>query len=312
MASEVKNTVLITGGLGFIFSHVVEYLVEKGWDVHVADNLSEGSHPEVLAALGDKIHFYNFDVSTPRIEELLHSLKPQYVIHAAANSDVDHSIKDPFFTFNNNVVSTVRIFEACRTMENLKRLLYVSTDEVYGECSHKRKEDEIIFPRNPYAFSKAAGSILRLAWDNTYADLYKKTAETRFCNVFGPRQDPRKIIPAIKRALDTGQPFTLHDEGVAYREWIYVKEVPPLVEQLLQKGSRTYNITANMGYTVTELIRKAEQIAGKPVPVVHGTRAGMDLRYEMDGTRFREEFNWKPRYEFDKAFEATILGKELP
>ena len=307
-----KPTVLITGGLGFIFSHVVEHFVEKGWKVHVADNLSEGSHPEVLDALTGKMHFYDIDVSTDKIGALIKKLAPEYVIHAAANSDVDNSISNPEFTFINNAISTVKVFEACRALPHLKRLLYVSTDEVYGECDHRRKEDEILFPRNPYSLSKAVGSILRLAWDNTYQELNKKTVESRFCNIFGPRQDPRKIIPAIKRALDTGHPVTLHNGGVGYREWLYVKDIPPVVEVLLMKGHRTYNITANKGYTVKELIAKAQIVAGKTVPVVQGKRAGLDIRYQMDGTRFAEEFKWKPQYDFDKAFAATMRGEVLP
>lgn len=311
MRNAPGPTILITGGLGFIFSHVAEHFVDKGWKVHIADNLSEGSHPEVLDALKKSIHFYNVDVSTDEISKLIKRLRPEYIIHAAANSDVDNSIANPEFTFVNNAISTVKIFEACRALSDLKRLLYVSTDEVYGECDHKRKEDEILFPRNPYSLSKAVGSILRLAWDNTYEELNKKTVESRFCNIFGPRQDARKIIPAIKRALDTGQPITLHNEGIGYREWLYVKEIPTVVETLLKKGHRTYNITANKGYTVKGLIEKAEKIMGRTVPVVQGKRAGLDVRYQMDGSRFAEEFMWQPRYDFDEAFEATIRGVVL-
>jgi len=303
-----RPKLVITGGLGFIFSHVTEYFVAKGWEVVVLDNLSAGSHPEIL---NDSFKHIDLDVSKREVIGKIIEEAPDYVIHAAAYSDVDGSIKMPEVIFFNNAVSTLWIFEACRLMPQLKRLIYVSTDEVYGECEHRKREDEIIFPRNPYSLSKAVGSLMRLAYDNTYKDLLDKTSETRFCNVFGPRQDARKIIPAIKRALDTGEPVPLHNDGIAYREWLYVKDIPPVVEKILLNvgEGRTYNVTDNVGYTVSQLIQKAEEIAGKPIPVVPAGRKGMDLKYQMDGSRLKMEFGWEPQ--FDDAFRALIVGTPL-
>lgn len=301
--------VLITGGLGFIFSHVTEHFVERGWEVAVIDNLSEGSHPEIVDEGG--FSFYRYDVSDPVVIEKIIKLNPDYVIHAAANSDVDKSINDPLFVFKNNALSTLNVFEACRQLPNLKKLLYVSTDEVYGECSQRKREEDIIFPRNPYSLSKAVGSLMRLSYDNTYPSLKDKTAETRFCNVFGPRQDKRKIIPAIKRAIATGEPLPLHDGGVGYREWIYVKEIPKIVELILLSGNRTYNVTNSNGYTVHELIGLAERVTGKKVPTVSSHRPGMDVSYQMDGMRLREELGWSPQYSFLAAFTNYMKDKPL-
>lgn len=306
--ADVKPKLLITGGLGFIFSHVTEYFTALGWDVSVADNLSVGSHPEIL---NGTFKFYHLDASNPEIAVLITALQPDYIIHAAAISDVDFSIKNPVTTYINNVGSTLRIFEAARSLPNLKKLMYVSTDEVYGECEYPHAEDQIIFPKNPYSFSKAVGSIMRLAWDNTYPELYDKTCETRFCNVFGPRQDSRKIIPAIKNAIDTGVPVSIHNDGVAYRQWLYVKEIPSVVHMILEHGNRTYNVTSDIGHTVLDLVMKAEKIIGRDIPKQSGGRTGMDMRYEMDGNRLRTQFKWVPQYDFDKAFEAYILGKPL-
>ena len=302
-----KPRILITGGLGFIFSHVTEYFVKKGWNVYVVDNLSVGSHPEII---DDSFSFYPIDINNLS-PEFLQYLDPQYVVHAAANSDVDFSIENPMVSFNNNSFSTVRLLYLCRTLKNLKKFLYISTDEVYGECDHRKNETEIIFPRNPYSLSKAVGSIARLAFDNTYPELKDKTAEVRFCNIFGPRQDARKIIPAIKRALETQKPLPLHNNGEGYREWLYVKEVPPLIELVLLAGTRTYNITANAGYTVKILIELAESVTGKKVPITETERAGMDIAYEMDATRIRNELHWQPKYEFITAFEAYLKNKPL-
>lgn len=299
--------ILITGGLGFIFSHVTEHFVQKGWDVMVVDNLSKGSHPEIIDR---SFWFINEDCSNPRVIDIIHDFDPDYVIHAAANSDVDNSIANPLFTFTNNAISTMMVFEACRGLKNLKKLIYVSTDEVYGECEERKKEDDIIFPRNPYSLSKAVGSLMRLAYDNTYPELKDKTAETRFCNVFGPRQDDRKIMPAIKRALEGGEPVSVHNGGIAYREWIYVKEIPHVIELILEKGNRTYNVTGGWHATVKELIDMARIIKGKNVPTTEGIRAGMDVKYQMDASRLIE-LGWKPKYQFMEALVAYLHNKPL-
>lgn len=305
-----KPKVLITGGLGFIFSHVTEYFVEKGWEVVVLDSVSEGSHPEII---NGSFKFHCADLSDRQSSHIIVSEQPDYVIHAAANSDVDRSIREPLATFLSNALSTMHVFEACLKLPNLKRLLYISTDEVYGDCTHRRREDEILWPKNPYSLAKAAGSLMRIAFDNTYPSLKDKTAETRFCNVFGPRQDPRKIIPAIKRALDEGIPVPLHQEGRGYREYIYIKEIPPLVETILThpEGNRTYNITANAGYTVKELIDLAEDLTGRNVPTIPAHRSGMDEKYQMSNERLQETFHWQPSYPFKEAYAAYLKGQPL-
>lgn len=307
--------ILITGGMGFIFSHVTEHFLEKGYEVHVFDNMSSGSHPELLPVFkqNPSFHFHKVDVSSQEVPELIRSIKPEYIIHAAAISDVDYSIREPFMTQYRNHRATMNVFEAARLMPTLKKLLYVSTDEVYGECDHPKEEDEIIFPRNPYSLSKAMGSLLRLAYDNTYEDLRDKTCETRFCNVFGPRQDDRKIIPAIIRAITGGAPVALHNGGHGFRQYIHVGEIPPLIELLLAKGTRTYNVTAGEGYTVNELLSLTERLTDRRVPTVEAKRPGMDVRYEMSSARLISEFNWKPQAKFEESFfhylNENIHGK---
>lgn len=294
--------------MGFIFSHVTEHFLEKGYEVHVIDNLSTGSHPELVDEFREngKFFFHEYDVSWPEVAALITTLNPDYIVHAAAISDVDYSIKHPLETITSNNNATLNVFEAARYCPKLKRILYVSTDEVYGECDHPKTEEEIIFPRNPYALSKAFGSLTRISFDNTYPELRDKTVETRFCNVFGPRQDARKIIPAILRALNTGLPLPLHNGGEGYRQYIYVKEIPPLIELLLASGHRTYNITSGVGYTVRDLMAIIGMMAGSPVPYADAGRSGMDMRYEMSSMRLREEFGWQPQIEFLQALKEYL------
>ena len=304
-AVTLPPKIIITGGLGFIFSHVTEYFVAKGWRVIVIDNLSEGCCPEVID--GSFVH-HHMHMADPEVVNLILRENPDYVVHAAAITDVDYSVREPMRTIRKNTLGTLHAFEACRQLPNLKKLIYVSTDEVYGECEHRMREDEVILPKNPYSASKAVGSLIRVAYDNTYPALKNKTAETRFCNVFGPRQDPAKILARIKRCLETGEPIPVHNEGKGYREYIYIKNIPPAIDLILEKGTGVYNVTLNEGFVVKNLITEVERVVGRNVLTVPGHRPGMDMKYQMDSTRIRE-LGWKPGYSFEKGLREYLLEK---
>jgi dTDP-glucose 4,6-dehydratase len=298
---------LITGGLGFIFSHVTEYFVAKGWEVVVIDNESAGSHPEIIDG---SFKYYKMNVADKAVIAVIKNELPEYVIHAAAISDVDYSIKEPHKTLSENMLGNLNVFEACRELSSLKKFIYVSTDEVYGECEHPKKEDEILFPKNPYSASKAIGSLMRLAFGSTYENMIETTAETRFCNVFGPRQDTRKIMPLLKHSLKTGEPIPLHNKGTGYREYIYVKNIPSAIELILEKGNRTYNLTLNDGLSVHDLIEKAEKVTGKKINTYPENRPGMDMKYQMDANRIKEELGWRPLYTFEEGLQEYLQDNE--
>lgn len=289
--------VIITGGLGFIFSYVTEYLVKKGYSVVVIDNLSMGSHPEIIDG---SFTFHKMNVHHKEVIDTIINEDPEYIIHAAAYSDVDGSIKNARDIIKANTDANLNVFEAARQCSSLKKLVYVSTDEVYGECSHKKTENEIIFPKNPYSMSKAHGSLLRIAYDNTYPELKNKTAETRFCNVIGERQDERKILPRIRYALDTGDPVPVHNGGKGYREYIWVENIPPAVELVMTKGTRVYNVTNNDGFTVYQLIERVEDVVEDDVPLTQGIRPGMDEKYQMSAARINA-LGWQPQTSFTKG-----------
>lgn len=300
--TDLPPKILITGGLGFIFSHVTEYYVAKGWRVVVIDNLSEGSCPEIID--GSFTH-YNVHMADPKVINIILDESPDYVIHASAITDVDYSVREPQRTLRKNILSTIHAFEACRNLPNLKKFVYISTDEVYGECDHLMGEDEIILPRNPYSCAKAMGSLVRVTYENTYPTLKNKTAETRFCNVFGERQDTRKIMPIIKRALDSGEPVPVFDEGGSYREYIYVGNIPSAVDLILEKGHGVYNVTLNDGYTVLNLIKKIEQVTNKKIPTTRSHRPGIDMKYQMKNDRILE-LGWKPTFTFEEGIKKYL------
>lgn len=297
--------ILITGGLGFIFSHVTEYFVQKGWNVVVIDNLSKGSCPEIID--GSFVH-YNVHMAEPHVMDIIIREKPDYVVHAAAITDVDYSVREPLRTLRKNNLGNIHAFEACRSLPDLKRFMYVSTDEIYGECEHRMREDEMLKPKNPYSCSKALGSLMRITYDNTYAELRDKTVETRFCNVFGPRQSKEKILAAIRNSLNGGDTIPLHQEGRGYREYLYVKNIPPVVDLILEKGDGVYNVTLNDGYIVKDLINKVEEVTGKKIMTHPAERPGMDLKYQMDASRIRE-LGWTPQYTFEEGLKEYFFDK---
>lgn len=298
----MKERVLITGGLGFIFSHVTQYMVKQGYEVMVIDSEDVGSHPEIID--GSFKYFKSYLQNPLQNITKIRQFDPHYIIHAAAMSDVDQSIRIPGQILDANNGATTNVFIAAVKCPNLKKLIYISTDEVYGECEHRKKEDEILFPRNPYACSKAFGSLLRLSFDNSYPELKDKTAEVRMCNIFGPRQDSRKILGNLK-ANDT---IIIHNGGKGYREYLYVKNIPEVVELVMLKGDRVYNITLNEGFTVNELVDKVR--IHKPIQVFEGNRPGMDLKYQMDNTRIME-LGWKPKYTFEEGLKEYLNDKTI-
>ncbi len=306
---EVKKdapTILITGGLGFIFSHVTEYYVKKGWNVVVVDNLSEGSNPQIID--GSFKHI-NAHMAQLEVVERIIREEPDYIIHAAAITDVDYSIREPRRTFEKNIRGEIHAFEAARNLSKLKKIMYVSTDEIYGECEHPMREDEMLAPRSPYASSKAAGSLMRTAYENTYPTLSGRMAEIRPCNIFGPRQDSAKILARIKKSLHTGEPVPLHNDGLGYREFLYVKNMPSAVDLVLEKGDGIYNIGVGHGSTVAELIRKVESITGKKISTTPSHRSGMDLKYQTDTSRIHA-LGWTPAYSFEEGLREYFTLPE--
>ncbi|MBP6860231.1 MAG: GDP-mannose 4,6-dehydratase [Candidatus Pacebacteria bacterium] len=295
-------SVVITGGLGFIFSHVTEHFVRKGWRVVVIDNLSEGSNPDLID--GSFVHL-DLHMANPDVVDTIVNEKPDYLIHAAAITDVDYSIREPYRTFRKNLLGTLHAFEASRRLPGLKKFMYIGTDEVYGECEHPMREDEVLLPRSPYSASKAAGSLMRTAYDNTYPTLSGKIVDVRMCNIFGPRQDTRKIMPQIRESLASGHSIPLHNGGTGFREYLYVKNVPPAIELMLREGEGTYNVTAGDGLTVRELIARAEAVTGKKVTTHDSMRPGMDLKYQVDASRVRA-LGWKPEYSFDEGLKEYL------
>jgi len=278
--------ILLTGGCGFIFSHVAEHLSSKH-EIHIVDGLLDGSNKYLIKEFEEK----GIKVIIKKCEYLKkEDIHNDYdcIIHGAAESNVDKSIDNPSSVVVNNIKATENMLNLALLQKNLKAFIYIGTDEIHGDT------DEVVDgskhqPRNPYAVSKSAGSELTHAYHVTY-DL--PTIELRFCNVIGKRQDKTKLIPKIIHCLDNNEKFPIYDSGMAKREYIDVRDICTIIDKILDKhGYFNFNIhcikerllliTTGKSYSILEVINKVETIYGKHLKIKNGTRKGHDMNYKM-------------------------------
>ena len=273
--------ILITDGLGFIFSHVTEYFASKDCEVFVIDNLSDGSHPELLEKWANlPIFFHKSDINDI-CDWDLRTTKFDYIIHAAAESNVDKSIKDQKAFLHSNILGTYALLEFVRQFQpDLKQFLYINTDEVYGSSEeYKDPFQNPTMPSNPYSASKASGGAFCWAYQNTYG---LPIQEVRMCNIVGQRQATTKLVPRIIDCIENDRPIPVYDGGAQTREYMDVRDVSPLIEAVLQDGrGNIHNLTFNQELTTLEVIQTVADILGKQPKIEHATRPGHDQRYRM-------------------------------
>lgn len=240
-----KDTYLVTGGCGFIGSHVIDELLKdsKVKKIINIDKLGVGSDINNVANDPRVINYY-IDICDEELHNIFKKHRPGYIIHLAAESHVDRSISDPLSFVHSNVIGTGNILECVRSIVPEARMVHVSTDEVYG---HLNFNDEPFFettpldPRSPYSASKAGSDVLALSYRNTYnTDI----TVTRCCNNYGPRQHDEKLIPTVLRTLLSGKKVPVYGNGENMREWIFVIDhAKALIEVLYMSNSKPiYNI----------------------------------------------------------------------
>lgn len=240
-----KDTYLVTGGCGFIGSHVIDELLKdsKVKKIINIDRLSVGADINNVAADPRVISYY-IDICDEELFNIFKEHMPGYIIHLAAESHVDRSISDPLSFIHSNVVGTGNILECIRNIVPAARMVHVSTDEVYGHLDFHEEpflETTPLDPRSPYSASKAGSDVLALSYRNTYNT---NITVTRCCNNYGPRQHGEKLIPTIMRTLSQGKKIPVYGEGKNMREWIYVTDhAKALIEVLYMVDSKPiYNI----------------------------------------------------------------------
>ncbi len=300
--------VLVTGGAGFIGSHIVDALLSQSdARVTVLDKLTYAGSRANLARHDDddRLRFVQGDVADPSVVEPLVDQAGR-VLHAAAETHVDRSIRGPAEFVMTNVVGTQVILDACRTSGT--PLLVVSTDEVYGQNDPDGLFDEEapIRPRSPYAASKAGAELLARSYGITYG---LPVWIVRGTNAYGPRQDPEKAIPVFTTAALEGRPLPVYADGRQSREWLYVTDWAAACVTALRHGEPgdVFNIGDGFELPNAELARTICRLAGADEALVTFVedRPGHDLRYGVTSERLHE-LGWRPAVPFQEGLARTV------
>lgn len=322
----MKRTLLITGGAGFIGSHVVRLFVNKypEYTIINGDSLTYAGNLENLKDVKD-LPNYIFEKVDITDENTVNTLFEKYafdgVIHLAAESHVDRSILDPLAFIKTNVLGTAVLLNACRKywqndLEN-KRFYHVSTDEVFGSLGEEGffTEETAYDPRSPYSASKASSDHFVKAYYHTY----KLPVVLSNCsNNYGSHHFPEKLIPLAINNMKNNKPVPVYGKGENVRDWLFVEDHARAIDTIFHNGriGETYNIGGFNEWKNIDLImllcevmdRKLDRPAGTSAQLITYVkdRAGHDLRYAIDATKLNKELGWAPSLQFEEGLEKTV------
>ena len=320
----MKN-ILITGGAGFIGSHVVRLFVNKypNYNIFNLDTLTYAGNLENIKDVEDSPN-YTFLKADINDEDAMLQLfeKHQFdgVIHLAAESHVDRSIEDPFAFLRTNIFGTANLLNAARkTWKSFEGKLFyhISTDEVYGSLGKEGffYETTSYDPKSPYSASKASSDHLVRAYKNTY----KLPIVISNCsNNYGPNQFPEKLIPLCINNIKNNKPLPIYGKGENIRDWLYVVDHARAIDVIFHEGKNgeTYNIGGHNEWTNIDLVKQLCKVMDAKLNRPTGTseklityvtdRAGHDLRYAIDATKIKNELNWVPSLQFEEGLEKTV------
>jgi UDP-glucose 4-epimerase len=293
---------LVTGGAGFIGSHLADALVARGDEVHVVDNLATGS-PENVAAAAE---LHELDVRDEELEQLTEQLQPELVFHLAAQADVGTSVERPMFDAEVNVVGTVRVLEAARAVR--ARVVFASTGgAIYGECERPAREEDERRPVSPYAVSKLAGEEYLAAWNRLYGSSH---VACRLANVYGPRQLPKLeggVVAIFLDRLRDAQETQIFGDGEQTRDFVHVDDVAAaFLAAASVPSTGIYNVGTGIGTSILELHRLCAETAGREQEALLSAARSGDVRHSvLDPGRAERELGWRPRTSLADGLAST-------
>jgi len=324
------QTIIVTGGAGFIGSNYVRFLLEQGVRVVNLDLLTYAGNMATISDLMDneRHHFVKGDIGDEvLVKSLLNQHQPDAIVNFAAESHVDRSIDGPMAFIQTNVAGTANMLQCAREywsgldgeQKASFRFLHVSTDEVYGSLGSEGlfTEETPYAPNSPYSASKAASDHLVRAWFHTYG---MPVLTTNCSNNYGPWQFPEKLIPLmILNALE-GKPLPIYGDGGNIRDWLYVVDHCAAIWRVLQAGKpgEVYNVGGNCELTnlqvvdalcniMDELFPDSAHVPHSSLKVFVKDRPGHDLRYAIDAGKLKRELGWEPQATFDTGLRETVL-----
>ena len=321
----MSKSILITGGAGFIGSHVVRRFVTHHPDYQLF-NLDHLTYAGNLKNLSDiesakNYHFIKGDICNENfLDNLFKKHNFDGVIHLAAESHVDRSIKDPLAFVKTNVIGTMTLLNVAKSKWNNfegKRFYHISTDEVYGSLGADGffTESTSYDPQSPYSASKASSDHFVRAYHNTYGI---PVVLSNCSNNYGPNQFPEKLIPLAINNIKNNKPIPIYGKGENIRDWLFVVDHASAIDTIFHAGKigETYNIGGENEWTNIDLIRLLCEIMDEKLGRSKGTsatlitfvtdRAGHDLRYAIDASKIKKELNWEPSLQFEEGLRKTV------
>ncbi len=304
---------MVTGGLGFIGSNFVRFLLsETEYTVINVDKITYSGNPANLAGLeaDPRYRFYHSDIADfEAMRKIFANEKVDHIVNFAAESHVDRSIENPRLFLETNILG-VQVLLDCARKFGVKKFLQVSTDEVYGSLSFTDPaftEDRVLQPNSPYSASKAAADLLVRAYHHTFGVF---TLITRCSNNYGPYQFPEKLIPLMINNALTDKPLPVYGDGSNVRDWIYVEDHCRGILAALErgKGGSIFNFGGNAEVANLALVKLLLGNLSKPERLITFVkdRPGHDLRYAMNFTKAQAELHWQPRYDFQAGMKKTV------
>jgi dTDP-glucose 4,6-dehydratase len=302
---------LVTGGLGFIASNFIRYMLKKDHETKITnvDNLSVGANPSNLKGISkdQRYRLIKGDITNSKVVSKVVK-NADVIVNAAAETHVDRSIANPHLFLKSNTTGTFTILESVRRSNPDAKVIQVSTDETYGDLLEGSfTEDNRLRPSSPYAASKAAADLFALAYCRTYG---LNVTITRCTNNFGPSQSLEKLIPKTIIRAHLNLPIPVYGTGKQVRDWLYVIDHCEALSRVIGKGQsgEIYNISAKNELPNLQVVESILDAMNKPNELIQFVedRPGHDVRYSLDSTKIRSELGWYPRHSFSSALKETV------